>query len=233
MALQMRGFARFYMAFAHDLKAPLNAMALNLELLNESLRRDPDDDRPQVADQQRRYIEILKSEIFRLDRDLRMLLQQVAPPSEASADFDLRDVIADLTTLLAPQAKKQRVRLQTQVPEFPMPFTGHRDRIKQAMLNIAINALEVMPDGGALTVALDQRNGGARMLIEDTGPGIPNEILEHIYDMNFTTKNGGSGIGLYVARSVVESHGGLIRVTSEAERGTRFEVELPIVGVGA
>ena len=224
LALQMRGFARFYMAFAHDLKAPLNAMVLNLELLSESIRRGEDD--PKVEDQQRRYIEILKSEIFRLDRDLRMLLQQVAPPSDASAEFDLRDVVADLTTLLAPQAKKQRVQLDTRVPDSPVPFSGHRDRLKQAMLNITINALEAMPNGGALTVALEHSRGEAKLLVEDTGPGIPPEILERIYEMNFTTKNGGSGIGLYVARSVVESHGGQIRVASAAGSGTRFEVDL-------
>jgi signal transduction histidine kinase len=228
LAVQMRGFARFYMAFAHDLKAPLNAMALNLELLNLSLRREGDDE-PKITDQQRRYIEVVKSEIFRLDRDLRTLLHQVAPPSETSADFDLRDVIADLMTLLEPQAKKQHVQLETRLPEAAVPLSGHRDRIKQAMLNIAINALEAMPKGGQLTIALDQTAGEARVCVQDTGPGISPDILQRIYDMNFTTKEAGSGIGLYVARSVVESHGGEIHVASAAGQGTRFELELPIV----
>jgi signal transduction histidine kinase len=225
LAIQMRGFARFYMAFAHDLKAPLNAMVMNLELLNRSLQNHEDGT---DVERQQRYLSVLRTEITRLDRDLQTLLRQAAPPSTAAERFDLADLIRDLATLLGPQAKQQHVKLDTRLPDEPLQFSGHRDRLKQAFLNIAINALEAMPDGGNLALELHRSNGGVRVLITDSGPGIVPEVLKEIYRMHFTTKDGGTGIGLYVARSVVEAYGGRIDVQTAAGRGTRFEVALPL-----
>lgn len=229
LAIQMRGFARFYMAFAHDLKAPLNAMVLNLELLKSTLQRqDPeDDDAPRGR--QARYVAVLSEELARLDRYLRTVLTQAAPPSETQQQFNLCDLIQDLATLLSPQAKQQQVDLKVRVPEGSLPYVGHRDRLKQAMLNIAINALESMPTGGRMSIALDTNDGHAQIAIRDSGPGIPKELLGEIYGMHFTTKNGGTGIGLYVARSVVQAHGGDIHVASEIGRGTCFQVDLPLL----
>jgi len=226
LAIQMRGFARFYMAFAHDLKAPLNAMVLNLELLRGTFGMDGSGDAA-LKERQERYIAVLREEVVRLDRYLRTILTQATPASEVLQQFDLRELIQDLATLLSPQAKQQHVTLDTQVPNEPIRLTGHRDRLKQAMLNIAINALESMPDGGRMTLELSAKDARARIAIRDSGPGIPPELLGQIYGMHFTTKDGGTGIGLYVARSVVESHGGEIRVESEVGRGTCFALELP------
>jgi signal transduction histidine kinase len=134
----------------------------------------------------------------------------------------------DLNTLLAPQAKQQRVTLEVQLPEREIQVIGQRDRLKQALLNIATNALEAMPEGGKLAMALDTVNGHARIAIRDNGPGIAPESLAKIYGMYFTTKTGGTGIGLYVARSVVESHGGNIEVDTQPGMGTCFTVSLPL-----
>ena len=114
-----------------------------------------------------------------------------------------------------------------QLPDEPVTMVGWADRLKQAMLNILINALEAMPDGGELTMSLERQNGDARITVRDTGPGIPPELLDTIYQMHFTTKNGGTGVGLYVARSVVQAHGGQIEVRSAAGDGTSFILILP------
>ena len=230
LAIQMRGFARFYMAFTHDLKAPLNAMVLNLELLKESLKPRAALTPEQIQDRQGRYIGVLQDELSRLDRYLRMILAQAAPPSESREEFDLRDLLQELATLLSPQAKQQHVALETRVPDQPLPVLGHRDRLKQALLNIAINAIESMPDGGHIGLELRADDGHGRIAVRDDGPGIPPELLSQIYRMHFTTKEGGTGIGLYVARSVVESHGGQIHVESTVGHGTCFEVALPLAG---
>jgi signal transduction histidine kinase len=227
LAIQMRGFARFYMAMAHDLKAPLNAMVMNLELLRRTLPQG-DEVAPEVREKSRRYIDVLSSEIARLDRQLKTLLQQTLVPRTAIERFDLRELIDDLSTLLAPQARHQRVTLDAQLPTGSVTFSGQRDRLKQALLNIAINALEAMPSGGQMTMSLEQQNGEARIWFIDSGPGIPPELLKNIYQMHFTTKDGGTGIGLYVARSVVEAHGGQIDVETDPGRGTRFGVTLPL-----
>lgn len=226
LAIQMRGLTRFYAAFAHDLKAPLNAMVMTLELLKISVQGATAD--TAVRDKQIAYIGTLNEEIRRLDRQLRTLLTHTAPPSEERRPVDLRLLLQELDALLAPQARRQRVALSTQLPEAPLLVNGFGDRLKQAMLNIVINALEAMPDGGELTIALEPDDGMARIAVRDTGPGIPPELLGSIYQMHFTTKTGGTGVGLYVARSVVEAHGGSLGVRSAPGSGTSFVLTLPV-----
>jgi len=226
LAIQMRGLTRFYAAFAHDLKAPLNAMVMTLELLKLSVQGTGGDGA--AHQKQLEYMAVLNDEIRRLDRQVRALLSHTAPPSEGRHELDLRAVLHDLDALLAPQAKRQRVSLTTHLPEQPVTLIGNADRLKQAMLNILINALEAMPDGGALTMALERRNGSARITVQDNGPGIPADLRGAIYEMHFTTKNGGTGVGLYVARSVVQAHGGTIEVQTARDAGTTFTLTLPL-----
>ena len=225
LAIQMRGLTRFYAAFAHDLKAPLNAMVLTLELLKISLQ--PAAAAPGADEKRLRYVATLNEEIARLDRQLKALLAHTAPPRDERSTVDLRALVELLVELLAPQAKRQRVQLTCTLPSMPLSLIGHPDRLKQALLNILINALEAMPDGGELTIALEPEANVTRIRIRDTGPGIPAELIDRIYQMHFTSKTGGTGVGLYVARSVVESHGGMIDVSSGDETGTLFTVTLP------
>ncbi len=233
LATQMRGLARVYGALAHELKAPLGAMSINLELLNDALHADADSDDPTLPDRRRRYVTVLRDELARLNRSLISVLNQSTSLTERRARFDLRELIRDIEALLSPQAKQQHVSLDVRLAETEMPLMGHRDRLKQAILNIATNALEAMPDGGQMGMACEPRNGHASLLIRDSGPGIPPDVMGKIYGMYFTTKTGGTGIGLYVARSVVESHGGNIHVDSHAGEGTSFEVDLPLADASA
>jgi signal transduction histidine kinase len=227
LATQMRGLARVYGALAHELKAPLGAMALNLELLRESLATDTDGD-PDTRAREQRYADVLRTELDRLNRSLLAVLNQTTSLTETREPFELRQVMDDLNTLLSPQAKQQRVTLELRLPDRQIHLAGQRDRLKQALLNIASNALEAMPDGGRLEVSLEADDGRAVIAIRDSGPGIAPESLAKIYSMYFTTKTGGTGIGLYVARSVVEAHGGSIQVDSQPGRGTCFTVSLPL-----
>ena len=110
---------------------------------------------------------------------------------------------------------------------------GYRDRLRQAFLNVAVNALEAMPRGGHLTVEARRNGTQASVALRDDGPGIPPEALPRLFDPDFSTKDGGSGIGLHVARAVVELHGGEIRVESEPGRGTDVRVTVPLAAGGA
>ncbi len=232
LATQMRGLARIYGALAHELKAPLGAMALNIELLNDALKLDDGTERD-LAERRRRYATVLQSELARLNRSLIAVLDQTTSLGEAQKRFDLRDLIRDIEALLAPQAKHQRIALAVELPDAEFALTGHRDRLKQALLNIATNAFEAMPEGGRLEVTLAAQSGRATIAVRDTGPGITPEVLATMYTMYVTTKRGGTGIGLYVARSVVEAHGGEIRVDSQLSQGTCFSICLPLSAVDA
>lgn len=226
LATQMRSLARVYGALAHELKAPLSAMAINLELLTDALRTDAPEE-PQLLSRRRRYADILREELARLNRSLVSVLNQATSLNEAAERLDLRELIRDMEALLAPQAKQQLVNLEVNLPDTPVPFVGLRDRLKQALLNIAINALEAMPKGGRLDITLRTQEQKAVVTVQDSGPGIAPEIVQKVYTMYFTTKAGGTGIGLYVARSIIESQGGQIQVESQPGRGTCFQVLLP------
>ena len=227
LATQMRGLARAYGALAHELRAPLGAMEINLQLLSDALEKNSSADRT-VRDCEKRYAHVLREELARLNRSLLAVLDQTTSLAETREPFDVCGLLHGLNALLAPQAKQQRVALDVRLPDKEIRLTGNRDRLKQALLNIATNALEAMPDGGRLGMALGADNGRVTIKIRDSGPGIPADAVAKIYGMYFTTKNGGTGIGLYVARSVVETHGGSIQVDSHPGEGTCFTVSLPL-----
>ncbi|MFN8627918.1 MAG: ATP-binding protein [Candidatus Binatia bacterium] len=224
LATQMRSLARIYGALAHELRAPLGAMAINLELLHAAVRSDG---APDLQARQQRYTDVLREELARLNRSLLVVLNQTTSLNADRGRFDLEEILRDLESLLAAQAQQQHVTLEVQPPGPPVRVVGQRDRLKQALLNIATNALDAMPDGGRLALALAANDRHVTLAIRDTGPGMSAEVMGKIYDMHFTTKTGGTGIGLYVARSIIESHGGDIQVTSTLGEGTCFRVQLP------
>jgi len=228
LARQLEGLARVYRTAAHDLRAPLSAIMINLDLLRESLSRRRGDT-PEIHERQEHYVEVVREELTRLNRSLFEILTQSTPSPGQQEKFDLRGSVADLGTLLAPQARRQGVELSTELPKDPVFLVGYRDRLKQAILNVAVNALEAMPNGGRVWLELYSEGGTARIRVKDTGAGIPPDVLARIYEMDFSTKGGGSGIGLYVARALVQLHGGEIQVQSREGGGTTVEVSLPVL----
>ena len=228
LASQMRSLPHFYRVLAHDIKAPLNAMQLTIELLADPHSAPADSAREA---KRQRYLGVLKEEIARLDRLLQTMLGHNDPVGSASTTFDSRELVREIAALLTPQARLQRVTLETEVPEAaPVRITGMRDRLKQALLNVAINGLEAMPRGGRLALRLRQEPKAVSVACEDTGPGMPKEILDEIFRIHFTTNKAGTGIGLYAARLVAESHGGGITVESAAGSGTRVTLAIPTPG---
>ena len=229
LASQLRALSRVYRAVTHDLKAPLNAMVLNLDRLQVALRKGKG---AAEAEKARGYLDVLREELERLDRSLLGLLAETTPVGSGRVEFDVRATMQEIERLLLPQARLQHVALEVQLPGMAVRIAGQRDRLKQAILNVAINALEAMSDGGALEMILEALPTEAEVRIIDTGPGIPDEVRRRIFDMHYTTKTTGTGIGLYLARSIVEAHGGEITVESRPGRGSQFRLRLPALGQG-
>ena len=178
-------------------------------------------------DCRRGYLAVAEQELQRLRRSLDNLLNHTALPRDDLEELDLCDQIVELEQLLRPQCERQKVVLTVRLPERPVRVLGTRDALKQALVNVGINALEAMPRGGTLVLELAVCGPSATISITDSGPGITPEMGERIFTMHFTTKEGGTGIGLYVARAVVESSGGEIRVRSQPGQGATFQIELP------
>ena len=225
---QLDGLGRVYRTLAHELRAPLGAMMINLDLLHDTLSK-VDGEGPTSA---RRHVEVLRQELHRINRSLLGILTQTVPESPPER-FDLKGSLADLVDLLVPQARTQSVEVEVSLPDRPLPVRGYPDRLRQALLNVAVNALEAMPNGGRLRVEARREGSRARVALRDTGSGIAPETLPRLCDADFSTKDGGSGIGLHVARAVVELHGGEIRVESALGRGTDVFVLVPLAEGGA
>lgn len=225
LASQMRAQVHLYGALVHDLRAPLNAMQITVELLADILAGGRGAD----PASQRRYITVLKEELARLNRTLGAMLDNRMPSSSAaSEEFDLRAIVEEVAALLGTQAMRHRVDLQHRLPDREVRVIGHRDRLKQALINVAINGLEAMPRGGRLQINMAVHEASVDVTVRDDGPGIPAELLEEIYQIYFTTKKSGSGMGLYVARLVLESHGGDIQGVNTPGAGACFILTLPL-----
>jgi signal transduction histidine kinase len=227
LASQMRAVPHLYRVLTHDLKAPLNAMQLTLELLGDPQSAPAD---PAREAKRQRYLSVLREETRRLDRILQTVLSENEPIGSDTAIFDVRDVVRDVAALLTPQARRQRVNVELRLPEQPVQVTAMRDRLKQAFLNVAISALEAMPEGGRLGFGVSREGESAVVRCEDTGPGVAPELLDDVYRLYCTTGKSGNGMGLYVARLVAESHGGELHIDSRPGQGTTVLLSVPARG---
>lgn len=230
LASQMRAQNYLYGALIHDLRAPLNAMQLTVELLGGAQEGPQAVARHGEALSPERYIQVLREELARLNRTLRTVLDYGSPVDPEFKEFDLLDVVREIVSLLAPQAARQQAEIRLSLPsESAVLIKGQRDRIKQALLNVAINGLEALPkSGGKLSIDVERSEDGVDIIVSDSGGGVPDDLLDTIYQVYFTTKKAGSGLGLYVARLVLESHGGDIRVENIPGNGARFYLSLPV-----
>lgn len=228
LASQMRSLVHVYRVMAHDLKAPLNSMQLTLELLADSLAdEDAFSPRAGARERRQRHVAILREELSRLNRSLQSMLEQGEPLGALAHAFDLRELTREIARLLTPQARRQRVELDLQLPGGEVKVAGHRDRLKQALVNVALSGLEGMAGGGRLAIRLDS-DDMARLSMHDTGAGATDALLGEVYENHFTREKSRVGTRLYVARLVVESHGGELAMESEPGLGTRIHLALPL-----
>lgn len=223
MAQQVERLTQLHAALAHELKAPLHAIVLNLDLLERSLARAADAS-PQGGE---RYVRVIKEEIRRLERSVVALGAAERSPASAWEVVDLNTIVASVADLLRPQAQAQRVEILCSTAATTAAVDGYRDSLKQAVLNIAQNAIEAMPNGGRLSMSIDATGDGWCVAIGDEGGGFDAEVLDRIGSRLATTKATGTGVGLYLAQAVVGAHGGQVNVSTSPGVGTRCEILLP------
>jgi len=201
-------------------KNPINAIVVHLELLKSKLGTTST---PAV-----RHLEVIDAEIHRLDRVVQMLVDFTRPVELKLREQDLRSVINDVLALAAEELSTHNITLVSQIPRTPLMVNCDADLLKQATLNVIQNGAQAMPEGGTLEVSLAEDRKFAVLRIADQGTGIPDEIKDKIFDLYFTTKSGGSGIGLAMTYRIVQLHHGSIEVQSEIGRGTEFLLRIPL-----
>src|SRR5271157_1677462 len=207
---------------AHEIKNPLNSIALRLEMLRSQVAAGEPGAESEIA--------ILSEEVTRLDRVVRTFLDFNRPVELELRDVDLAEVVAEIVHLLEPEAARSGIRIQYASPSTAVVVNGDPGLLRQAVVNVAVNAIEAMPGGGSLTFEIVPSPATCTLAIADTGPGIPPESREKIFQLYYTTKAHGSGIGLAMTFRAVQLHGGTIDIDSEAGRGATFRLTLPLTG---
>jgi signal transduction histidine kinase len=217
----------------HEVKNPINAMVVHLELLRAKLAGGGLE---QTGAQ--RHVEILADEMHRLDRVVQTLADFSRPMELDLREHDLRRVVGQVLDLAGVELKGQGIAVETELPPQPVLARIDAELIRQALLNLVLNAVQAMPSGGRLRIALRREPRLAAIEIGDSGAGIPEAVLPRIFDLYFTTKPTGSGIGLAMTYRILQLHGGAMDVRSNAsaespERGTVFTLRIPTSGANA
>jgi signal transduction histidine kinase len=220
---RLADFARITSGIAHEVKNPLNAMVIHLELLRAKLER-----LAPLAEEARPQLDILTSEIQRLDRVVQTFLNFTRPPNVQFRPLDLNRLLEETLQLAAPEADTHGARIERTFAHGLPGIGGDGDLLKQAFLNIIINGIQAMEHGGKLSVATTIENERTVLVsITDEGAGIPTEARARIFHLYFTTKPDGHGIGLAQAFRAVQLHNGQISFDSEPGAGTTFYLRFP------
>ena len=217
---RLAAISRISGGVAHEVKNPLNAILLHVEVARTRLARGEMDVTPQM--------EVISREILRLDRVVKTFLDFTRPVELNYQVVALRDVLKEIVDLARPQAEAEKIRMVVQQDPDGVEVKLDRDLFKQAILNVMVNAMQSMVGGGELRVECAADGDTVEIRISDTGAGIPPELREKIFRLYFTTKQGGSGIGLAMTFRIVQLHDGTIDFTSEPGKGTTFVIRLPI-----
>jgi len=240
---QMRSVAQISPAVAHDLRAPINAMVFNLEILKETIASGRAAE-PGSRDKLLRYVSVLKEELTRLHRGLEIFLAHISPRGDRQETLDLRELTEELAALLVGPARKQQARVEAELPPEPVPVEGNRFLLRQALLHLSLAALAGVPKQGTLHLGLERQDGRARLRLHGVaGPESPAVVSSGDaaagasagpapgFDLRLSPE--GAVAQLWVARSILAAHGGEVRAAgpagvSAAGPAQAYEVDLTI-----
>src|SRR5574337_133255 len=208
-------------ALAHEIKNPLNAVSMGLQRLGVEFE-------PAETEEYRRLTGLMQGEVRRLNAIVEQFLSLARPLPLKPERVRTDELLRELAALVEADARATGVRLVLAAPPDLPVVVADRNHLKQVMLNLILNGLQAMPAGGTLTLDAAKTRGALTLTVADTGHGIPPEALPRVFDPYFTTKAQGLGLGLAIARRIVEDHGGRVEVESQPGRGSRFSVILPL-----
>lgn len=225
LSRRLAAIGRLTSGVAHEVKNPINAIVVHLELLREKMRQvDPDT---------RRHLDIIGSEIHRLDRVVETLVDFNRPVDFRLSSFDLRRLVDEVAMLASPEAALLGVKIDTHLGSDALLVKADNDLVKQALLNVVLNGVQAMANGGTLTIVASRDDAAASIEVRDQGAGIPPEIRDKIFNLYFTTKKSGSGIGLAMSYRVLQLHGGSLDFSTQVGLGSTFRLLFPLTGAQA
>jgi len=225
LSRRVAALGRLTAGVAHEVKNPLNAMTIHLELVRQKLR---DGAGPEAIQP---HVDVIGTEIARLDQVIQGFLKFARPEDLHFAPVEVDALVGEVLNMVRPEADAARVELRHAADPSLPPVEADAGMLRQALFNLAVNAVQAMPAGGRLDVRSTlARDGRVEVRVADTGVGIPPERLARIFDLYYTTKPTGSGIGLSMAYRAVQLHQGEMTVESVPGTGTTFTIVLPASG---
>lgn len=231
---QIAFLSRLAGGLAHEIKNPLSTMAINLTLLQEEWERAGqarNPGQPELTPREERSlrrIRTLQREVARLEQILDQFLDFARGGEINRKPEDMARIVHELLDFVEPENQRAGIRQHADL-QIGMPLVlVDETQVKQAILNLFVNARQAMPEGGELLVRLRRVGTDCELSVTDTGVGMTAEQLERCFDLYWSDKRGGTGLGLPTSRRIIEEHGGSIHVLSELGRGTAFTVRLPL-----
>ncbi len=210
---------------AHEIKNPLGSISIYVQLLRKAVASRDAGNEAKFAE----YLDVVDEEIERLNRIVVDFLFAVRPLKFEFVPMDIGELIRSISTFFGEELSRANVAVVIDVAEGLPRIRGDERFLRQMLVNLVKNAMSAMPNGGTLSLGARQRDESIVFTVEDSGVGIPQDVLAHVFEPYFTTKADGTGLGLTMAYKVVKEHGGDIRVQSEPGRGTAFTITLPIM----
>lgn len=217
---QLTAMGKLASAVAHEIRNPLNAISMSAQRLAREFA--PNNDREKYEE----MINMIKSESNRLNRIIEEFLKFAKPPKLNRQLTNMDQLLDETLSLIDSQAKNSNIEVIKNYSELEN-WNVDKEQIKQSILNLLLNAIEAMPEGGKLSISAQNIDNTLSIEISDTGKGIPEEDIPRIFDLYFTTKDTGTGLGLSIVQRIIIEHGGLITVNSTLGKGTSFKIYIP------
>lgn len=227
-AESMAALSSITAGIAHEIKNPLGALDIHLQLLEKVL----DDDAPPDRERMHRYLAVVREEVGRLNGIVVDFLDAVRPLRSNPRKTVVGTLLEEVAALWGPVLQGRGIHLDVVQDELPLEANVDPDLLRQAIANLVKNAGEAIPESGLVKLSARREGEYLEILVEDNGCGIEQERLGRIFEPYHTTKSSGTGLGLTIVYRIVKEHGGTIHVESEPGTGTRFAVRIPLWGKG-
>jgi signal transduction histidine kinase len=218
--------ARLLARLAHEIRNPLSSLAIHVQLLEEDVGQAG----PPLKAQTAGRFEIIRSELQRLENLMRQFLSLAAPSSADLQTVVVSEMVRYVCDLLRPEAATRGIELVMDLGGDPPPLIADPAQLKQAVINLVINAIQAVERGGRIEVSVraDRGAGTCAIRVSDNGPGVPGEKRAAIFEPFFTTKSEGSGLGLWIVMQIATAHGGAVTVDDRPDGGAAFTLRLPL-----
>ncbi len=220
---ELEELSRLTGGLAHEIKNPLSIIKVNLKLISEALR-GRDENSARAA----KKIDIVRKETDRLEQILEDFLNYIKKAEPQLSSVDINQIVNEMVDFYSPQAFSHSITVRSSMSDESLICKADSDMLKQVLLNLLLNAQQSMPNGGELMLRTQKNGPNAVIIISDTGKGIELGNLARIFDAYYSTRPGGSGLGLPTSKKIIEAHNGSIKVDSIPGKGTSFTIQLPL-----